>query len=300
MAGFFPDVPAYRFPLDRDGSRLLLRNITAGTPWTDESAQLIVLQDESANNWNFGSGVQNNVYEFSIVFPEPRDVAGYHVGVYAPSSGGGSPSQFNPQEMYASTDTTDGMDGTWTQILNPFVDTDTNVVSTHQIRNRDSINNLSQTGLRGIRLRYLRTNGSNSPSFLIYVFHFYGSIPAGANDERIEFWDPSSDQQMPHAHFDFGDMPRGSQSQKQFRIKNLSATQTANGIDLTIEDLESSGLTSGLELSTDGSNWLSSINIGNLAPGAISSSLYIRRTVGGAESLRPRVGRINAAAGSWS
>lgn len=300
MAGFFPDVPAYRFPLDRDGSRLLLRNISAGTPWTDESAQLLGLQNESATNWNFGSGTANNVYEFSIVFPEPRDVSGYHVGVYAPSSGGGSPSQFNPQEMYASSDTTDGMDGTWTEVVNPFVDTDTNSTTTHQIRNRDTINTLSQTSRRGIRFRYHRSNGSNAPTFLIYLIHLYGSIPAGANDDRVEFWDPTIDQQMTHAHLDFGDMPLGTQSQKQFRIKNLSATLTANSVDLTIEDLESSGLASGLQLSLDGATWLSSVNVGNLAPGAISGTVRVRRTVGGAESLRARVGRLNAVAGSWT
>lgn len=300
MAGFFPDVPAYRFPLDRDGSRLLLRNITAATPWEDQTARLLTLQDESSTNWNFGSGSSNHLYEFSLVFPEPRDVSAYHVGVYAPSSGGGSPSQFNPQEMYASTDTTDGMDGAWSVIADPFIDTDTSSTTTHQIRNRDSIQPLTQTGIRGIRIRYHRSSGSNAPSFLIYLWHLYGSIPAGSNDDRVEFWDPSIDQQMPHAHLDFGDMPVGTQKQKQFRIKNLSSTLTANSVDLATEDLESSGLASGLQLSLDGTNWLSSVNLGNLGPGVISATVNVRRTVGPAESLRPRVGRINAVAASWS
>lgn len=300
MAGFFPDVPAYRFPLDRDGSRLLLRNITAGTPWTDETARLLTLQNESASYWDFGNGATNNVYELSLVFPEPRDISGYHIGNYRPNSGGGSPGEFLPDEMFASLDTTDGIDGTWNIIVDPFLDTNTSAASTHQIRNRDSIQSLSQTNVKGIRLRYDRNSGSNATSFRLYVWHLYGSIPAGANDDRIEFWSPTVDQQMVPAHLDFGDMPLSTQSQKQFRIKNLSSTLTANSVDLTIEDLESSGLASGLQLSLDGSTWLSSVNLGNISPGTISAIVYLRRTVGSAESLRPRVGRINAVAASWS
>ena len=81
---------------------------------------------------------------------------------------------------------------------------------------------------------------------------------------------------------------------RQFRVKNDSATLTANTINLQCNDTD-------FAISTDGATWVATINIASLAAGAESATMYIRNTTPAAGNLLgPRFARIVALVGSWS
>jgi hypothetical protein len=58
---------------------------------------------------------------------------------------------------------------------------------------------------------------------------------------------------------------------RQFRIKNVSATRTAASINIQCNDTD-------FAISTDNVNWVTTINIASLAPGAESATMYWRCT----------------------
>jgi hypothetical protein len=82
-------------------------------------------------------------------------------------------------------------------------------------------------------------------------------------------------------------------------LKNISGTLTANDITLSVSDTDNE-FNGNLLVSVDNVTYLASINIGALAAGAISSTLYVRRAVGAAETATQRSARLLVNAASWS
>lgn len=298
MAGVYPDIPGTRFALDQDGSVVKWRNFTTGSSWTDVTSSVAEIQKvNTANLIALGTdNTQATVYQMSIAFPEARSVNGlyFHAG-YA--SGGWAA---NSPTWESSTDTTDGTDGTWST----FTVTFSNYANHNEINDsskpyyRSDIATVSLTNIKGIRLRWNGAVNGNS-EYRVFVLHIYGSRPI-ASVNRLAFWHPTSDNALTAAYLDFGDIAQGSVVTRQLRVKNLSGTQTANNITLAVSDLLPEYTGTGLQVSTDNVTYQSSVNIGNLASGAISSTLYVRRTVPGAETTTQRHARLLANAASWS
>jgi hypothetical protein len=108
----------------------------------------------------------------------------------------------------------------------------------------------------------------------------YGEPAPGQNPNRLELWHPTLDEKLPPAFFDWGDVPRSSSADRSFRVKNLSAVQTARSTRVAMEILTDSPAPSVVAqhtLSFGGGSFVPQVNIGDLAPGAISPAVTLRR-----------------------
>ena len=298
MAGLYADIPGTRFALDQDGSVLKYRNYTTSSAWTDASASLSEVDKVNTANYLSMSFCQNSNYnQFALAFPEARTIAGIYI--HAALDNGG----YNLANLTweYSTNTTDGTDGTWspfTVTFGSFAQHDNNSENSRPYY-RSDIATVSLSAVTGIRMRANNTGFSgDTATHRLFVLHIYGTRPAVGVD-RLAFWHPSADQAIGVADLDFGDIAQGTSVTRQLRIKNLSGTLTANNITLQVSDLLSEYSGGSLEVSIDNTIYQSSVNIGNLAPGTISSTLYVRRTVGGAESTTQRHARLLTNAASW-
>lgn len=162
---------------------------------------------------------------------------------------------------------------------------------------RASITPYTLTGVKGIRL------GFSSGTFTCSVrgWHIYGTITTGIDLDRLELWHPTLDERVSGAYFDWGDAQRTTNATKTFRVKNLSPTLTANSIDITFQTLTDSTPTYvSMHTFSDGGAYAGTINIGNLAPGATSGIITIRRDFPANAPLGLWAGRINTTAGSWT
>lgn len=280
--------------LDTDGSRFLAVNTDTGAVAEVTSSSDIAKTQDQFHDVAFrvGGGGSYAVASSStngavcVLFPELRDVTHY---VYGTRS-------FSSRTVQVSANTTNGYDGTWTTLANAVNAAETDVSPYY----RNAITALSgATGIKAIRFPV----GYNAADYYVYTLHLFGDYASGANPDRLEFWKPSTNAIFDTA-FDFEESARSTSQTKQFRIKNLSSTLTANSINLTLEDSNpdsSPSFTDAHEFSANGtSGWAASLNIGNLAPGAISSVIYCRSTMGSTQPLSLQASRMRATAGSWT
>lgn len=272
MAGFYPDVPDRRFAYHLDGTAVY--GIDMSDTLVNFSAGISSFTDEDGDYYQPGGTYKTLLF----VFPELRNLTGYYIMETLDTAA----------SLQVSSDTTDGLNGTWTTIQNPWIRaTDGTPIPDY----RTQINTVAGGLVKAVRFN--RPGGT----FRIYCVHLYGNIPAAQNPNRLIFWQPVTDAQTPGAYFDWGDVVQGQSYTKQFRIKNNSAAQTANGVTLT-SGAETFGMN--VQYSTDNVTYNPSLNIGNLAPGAISSVLYVRRSVPGAEPLQAQACYFRARATSWT
>lgn len=188
-----------------------------------------------------------------------------------------------------SNDTTNGVDGTWEV---------TSIIGTaYSNRSLDgwrrSIWSISFTG--GKRTVRIGLSAQSAGELSPRLIHWYGEKAAGETPDDIIFIDhdttPGAEYAAPE---DFGDRPLGTSVVRQFRVKNVSPTLTANSINIQCND-------SDFAISTDGVTWVVTINIASLAAGAESATLYIRNTTPDPGALLgPRFARIVATVSSWT
>lgn len=282
MAGYYPDVPGNRFAYHVDGSTILLKD-GANTLY-DITSSSASLNDEDLSN---GLSVDSR-NSLILVFPQLRNLQGYFISYTAGNYGGSY--DMTSQSLQSSVDTTNGLDGTWSTVVNPW----TLHINKMSPEYRQNISSAAASGIKGLRFNFT-DNGNTWHEFR--GVHLYGSIPVTQTPDRLIFWESLNDNETPAAYFDWGDIPRSTAQTKQFRIKNNSATQTANSITISAG---AQTYTMALELSVDNVSFSSSVNIGNLGPGVVSSTLYVRRTIPADEPLRAQAIRLSAVAASWS
>jgi hypothetical protein len=283
MAGFYPDVPGPKMALDKDGTQWFkYTSAGVGTPLTSTEITQV-------NDWTDGGVDPGSGGWIAAVFPEKRDLAG--VGSFTNRSA----QLTGILVVETSTNTTNGSDGTWaTQVT--YTNTET-MASPAAPPGRSGIRSVTTGGVRGVRLKM---TGGNA--FGAATFHVYGSTTAGQTVDRLAFWHPTLDQEVGGAYLDWGDVKRNTTETRTFRVKNLSATQTANSPRVAMEALTdaSPSVVGQHAISADGSTWLSQITMANLAPGAISPVLSVRRTT--PLTAQPSIWsmRLFAEATTWS
>lgn len=288
MAGNYPDVPSWRMAYDRDGSQgyAISADLQTITPLT--TTQMKSLNDESSVDI---VGFERGGYCL-IWFPEVRDLDGYFYRAYGQVAG-------VQVGIETSTNTTNGVDGTWS-VVRAYGDAlNSSAVSPDY---RSGITSATVFGIRAVRVRVTSGNGGSG----LFALHLYGEPIPGANPNRLEVWHPTLDQRTIPSHFDWGDSPRSSSADKSFRIKNLSSVQTANSIRIAQEILTDAAVgqpsvVGQHTLSADGGGtFLPQVNIGTLAPGTISSVVTVRRNTPSNAQLGVWAPRIFAEANSWS
>jgi hypothetical protein len=231
-------------------------------------AQIDAINDEDSDTVNtlFGGGqiaVGQFVY-LCFLFPEVRKLADVKViGDTVPAG------RFGLFDVEYSDDTTNGRDGSWSTVVSGLAVDETLITRPNY---RQSI---LAAGAAAAHVAYRLKLGFTlaSTSALLAVVHLYG-LEAGAVD-RLSFTDSDGDELTTDE--DFEDQARGASHVHQFYVKNVSAAKTAQGITLTVEQGPSYGNASSWTLlSLDGIDYAQSKAIGDLAPGQVSSVIYLR------------------------
>lgn len=269
MAGNYPDAPNHRMLLDRDGTvgfRLLNTNVVEMLT-VDEVKQLNGDTDGAVN----GLGTAR----WGYVFPELRDVTACFISSWDSGNGGNA--------VETSPDTTNGLDGVWTTREPPPCPSP--VIPNY----RTKISAITGAGaIRGIRF--------GMRHYTARAAHVYGTITAGQNPDRLEFWDPALNQRVSAAWFDWGNAPRVSSATKTFRIKNQSVTKTAGNIVVSIDALTDTipSTIGEYTLSADAITFTPTVTVATIAPAGISGVLTIKRVTPVDAVLSLWADRVNA------
>lgn len=279
MAGNYPDVPDRLFPVDLDGTSGFGININQVTPF-DATAMANLVKTSGGNNINLTSGATS--FYMGYVFPQLRDIAGFCL---IHSSGGWG----SWVRVETSANTTNGTDGAWT-------DRGAMGASGHF----RTITTLAVAGVKGIRFRWDSQSTDNNGRWASHL-HVYGSIPLATSPDRLTLWHPTLDQQLPGAALDFGDVTRSSTADKTFRVKNLSATLTANSIGLSMTAPNDSTPPYATQYTiSSGGAFGATATIASLAAGEISAVCTLRLTTLAAAALTTWRQRLVAVATTWS
>ena len=279
-------------PFDRDGTIGAYSYNGAITQLT--GTQLAQLNDESDN-----SGQPSLLCDWvALIFPESRDIDGFFIAL-ARATGGSI-----VDKVEVSANTTSGADGSWTQIQAQYTIPGGAAVNPNY---RTDYKAATALGQRAVRITPGARGALGTGNWAWAAVHVYGSISPGQNPNRLSIWNASADARASANTFDWGDSPRGSSADKQFRVKNLSSTLSANSVRISTEVLTEASVAgaptvaSQHTLSTDGTTFAATVNVGNLAPGAISGVLTIRRNTPSNAQLGPWALRVVAEALSgWS
>lgn len=293
MAGSYPDAPGRRMVYDRDGTVVLFLQNSATTVVdelsTGEKQQ--INRDDAAGDYNI-SAMQSLDTWMCFLFPELRDITHYYVAV---TTGAGTGS-ISPGNLQWSADTSNGIDGTWTNAANPF-QWDTSQTTPNLRNNIDAV---SISGAKAIR--FFADNSGGQRTIHWQAIHLYGGPASGQNPDRLRLWHPTLDQEIGGAYFDWGDVARSTSADRTFRVKNNSAALTANGIVVSLSALtDTTPSVPGQHLlSQDGVNFAATQNIGVLSPGAISPVLTLRRVTPSNAGLSLWWARVAAVATTWT
>lgn len=280
MAGSYPDVPGYRFAYDMDGTSVVYWRTALSSYLSPNSSQLRTINDA---NPIVGWGGLGGDGHLILLFPEIRSISGILLNY----------SRNNPiGALQWSSDTSNGIDGAWTTIAawtSPLVTSN----------NADLRNLITAVSVPAVTaLRFYNMGGYAGPAIL--NLHIYGSIPTTSSPDRLRIVDISNNDIA--AQLDFGDIRQRNNITKQFKVVNNSTTQTANNITVTFDvpyDATPT-LVGQYQLSTNNTTFANAINIGTLAPGASSATLYLRDTVSSSANLGLWSLRLVASANTWS
>lgn len=298
MAGNYTDPPAPRMAYDRDGTVGVHLVINSSTVQETTNSDLVRINDEDSdilNNYSWYGNVGGVTYGLAFIFPEFRDVVGYmvqcnHVGA-------------SRAELQTSTNTTNGLDGTW---VTQDASWDSAGSSINYVPMRENITSVAFNGIKSMRfLTDMGTGGSRAIHY--YVVHLYGTASNYAGQDTLRIWHPTLDEPLDDntsadgAHLDWGDVVRGTTADRTFRIKNNSATLTANSVIISTQVASNTSPTLESQITySDGGAFQPSLDIGNLAPGALSSVISVRKATDINAALSLWWLRTVAEATSWS
>lgn len=281
MAGSYPDAPSRRMAFDDDGSIGFRQVVSTGLVSTVWSAtQMGYWNEETTRGWLAHSYGDGNNYRYIFFFPEGREVDGFFARCSSNNVIGA---------VDTSTNTTNGVDGTWTNQIANYDDSVGNRVNPYW---RDQITSMAVSGARALRW------ADQSWDYNIYVTHIYGEITPGQTPDRLLFVDngTSLEYGLP---IDYGDVPRGSAADTLIKLRNNSSTLTANTVQMTGESLY---LNSGAWYTfSDGGSFQATLPLASsISSSSDSPTITIRRVIPDAESIGLHAGRIQVGVGSWT
>lgn len=282
MASALPSLPNNRLAWDRDGALLEYRSEAATL------RELSAADRETANDESSGypGGAADAVGYWVVLLAEPMDLTHYF---WATRDGNNNSLIVR---IEASTDTTNGADGTWFEV-------DGDPMTPDNIGGwREDWKALAGAdAVVGIRLESARLD-RHQPR----AIHLYGTY--ANTTAALMVWDPDSDQRVDGNHFNWGDAMRDTTDTRRFRVKNTTADQAAEGVTLSTEALTDSGSPTNVsqhDFSDDGGgSFADPLDIGNLDPGEISGELLLRRDLQTGAALGAWALRVVVEATSWS
>lgn len=287
MAGNYPDYTDHRMAYDQDGTQVYWIRLDTSSVTQLSSTDVSKLNDEDLDVVSQLAQVSSPNAAFGFIFPELRDLSGYQMYCSGGHLG------FGVGNCETSTDTTNFIDGTWTSQGTFAHNTNPSLGLT-----RTGITGISATGIRAIRFRFGNTNAGCDWAWM----HLFGSVASGQNPNRLVLWHPTLNQRVGPAHFDWGNVPRGSSADVSFRVKNNSASLTANSIVVSTDAPSDTtpSVANQHTLNLNGGSFAATQTISSLSPGAISQVLTLRRVTPSNAVLSLWTARVKAAAGSWT
>jgi hypothetical protein len=196
----------------------------------------------------------------TFVFPQKRDIVAI----------GGRFGDAGTHDIQTSVDTTNGIDGVWTNLA---LAASNLYFSPVGVSHRTTWSLRNGPGVKGVRFNVSGLGADRHA----YGVHIYGIISAGETPDRLILTD-LLDNPIGGAYFDWGDVPRGSSADKMFKVKNLSTTKTATGTVVSIDSLTDT--TPSVEaqhyLSLDDVAFTATVTIPTLLPGQ-SVEVTLRR-----------------------
>jgi len=246
------------------------------------STQIGYLNDESTSSYAVGERAH-----IVFIFPQLRDLTHYFIGREGTSYNGGAGT------FEISSDTTTGLDGSWSTIASPYV------LGNNTVPNYRTINALSSSGIKAVRIE----NGSTYGGSLNFTaIHLFGTLSSGETPNRLDLWHPTLNQRVSASYFDFGDKQQSTVTNISFRVKNQSSTQTANTIVVsmaTLTDLSPTAI-GNYTLNLNGGSFASTQTISSLAPNATSDVLTLKLNNPSNAALSLWAGTVKALATSWT
>jgi hypothetical protein len=280
-----PPIP--RIAWNKDGTQMFY-NATAATP-----TQLAQGTMDAAASM-YGGGIYNHGRYVGAYmgwyFPAPVDIKYWFA-----RTGGSSPSGSSSGVLEVSTDSTNFNDGTWVGMAGSTSRGSGPPASLQSINNVIAGNH---NGIKACRLYYY--GGTSSAANNVFQnMHIYGNYSAPSLG-GLRIWHPTEDREMTGVDFYYGDVLRSSSSDILFRVKNTSA-KTANGVTIghAVEYDGSPTFSTQFLFSTNGTTFNATAGIGNLAPGAVSNIMTVRRTFVSNAALGLYETRIYANASVW-
>lgn len=287
-------LPDRRMPYDNDGTVYALGGTYVGVldyPTGGEALIANGYPQDLAFGGGSTAGLVGQPSEngcFFMFFPEQREVTAFYswgrvarVGISTIDS--------TCTTIKGSNDTTNGLDGT-------FETASLGGSPTNATRYdwRSTIKTVSFTGPKKV-IRGEYSTPSSAGNIYIAAIHIYGEKAGGQTPDDLIFINHDDTPNVEYAApEDFGDQPLATTVVRQFRVKNTSATKTANTINIQCNDAD-------FAISTDSVTWVATINIASLSAGAESSTMYVRCTTPSPGALLgPRFARIIATVASYT
>lgn len=271
-------------PYHLDGTVVKQLDATLGVRKTYSASEMLEMNDE---DYTAVIGLASTYVIF--FFPELVDIT----AIFAIMRTSGYDDIVAPQLIEWSANTTNGLDGTWTAAGMP---NGYNAITMNFDSWRKNFKPMA--GVTGaIALRIWAVGRFSSEIDDVLTVHLYGKKTAGQTPNDILFLNAEvGDMEFP-VPLEFGDLRTNTFLVHEIKVKNSSATLTANAIVLTVLDPSAH-----ITISVDNVNYGTTQNVGNLAPGASSVVYYVKCSLGVApQPLGPDRAPISAeVTGGWS
>lgn len=292
----YPTIPGRKFEYDIGGGSVYYGKHIGDITTALTTEQMLSLNGTGNVNPVISGDLYNEPFEMTvwIFLPEKYVVSGLgflHNILYTESNNTGS-----TVTVYASPDSTNGLDGTWLKATLPNGEIPVTLVDDDSWR--DSIQSCSfSEAIKVLRINYFAPLKFAKRSYIkIYAVHIYGVKAEGEVPDDILFLD---DDEAGDPEFvrdlDFGDRPEGTTATRRIKLFNSSSTKVANNLLLSLIDVD---YTFSMD---EGATWVTSASITSLAPQGKSVSIIIKNTVPPpTQMLGPRAPRFEVIVGSFS
>jgi hypothetical protein len=254
------------------------------------------LNDETDTNgfsFNTGTETAGGTGRLCFLFPRLMDIDAYF---WRDDDFGNN--RITPGAFAKSSDTTNGLDGTWTTVSGAFARTPGEATVPSY---RSGIDSVTSLGVRAVRFSMTMQNNYNFNS--VTTVHLFGEPAAGENTDYLSIWHPTLDERVDAAYFDWGNVPRGSSADLTFRVKNLSTTLTAEAPRVAMDVLTDAPTHSvpGWHEISKGGTFAAQQTLADIGPGDISAeTLTLRRTTPSDADLSVWAFRVFAESTTWS
>lgn len=279
----YPTLPDRRIGYDNDGSIGWYGSTTLGPTYSLDLPTWNGLSGLWEERQGF-NGANGNYRAAWLFMPELRYITAFWAVANVQEYGRYI---FNQQwlAIAGSSDTTNGLDGTWedgivTGGMPSYVANDSWRAGIRLVQFSEA--------KKAIRLYSIWEN--DAYHYSSGLCHLYGH-PLGSTDDLI-FIDASSGTEFP-IDLDWNEIAIGVNVVKQFKVKNISPTKTANTVGLACNDTD-------FTISTDDITYGTSISVGTLTAGSSSATYYVKANPAGGSTPGPRFSRIVGTVGSWT